>query len=150
MGPIELETNHRPLSVEALFFLVFCLEAFWWKKFVFFSNLSHANTGTIAFLQVPLIQSVLTSLMFSFSFLMALVVAKFEWIEILNTYLMRDLTNILLRAIIHAWEHFQALKKLRLTKEQSSMLESTFKLHNTLNPVLIHSYQTFSIICFSM
>ncbi|AES92203.1 putative transcription factor Homobox-WOX family [Medicago truncatula] len=26
-------------------------------------------------------------------------------------------------------------KKLRLTKEQSSMLESTFKLHNTLNPV---------------
>jgi len=37
-------------------------------------------------------------------------------------------------------------KKLRLTKEQSSMLESTFKLHNTLNPVLFHSYQTFSII----
>jgi len=33
-------------------------------------------------------------------------------------------------------------KKLRLTKEQSSMLESTFKLHNTLNPVFIHSYQT--------
>lgn len=31
-------------------------------------------------------------------------------------------------------------KKLRLTKEQSSMLESTFKLHNTLNPVSIHSF----------
>ncbi|CAI8611069.1 unnamed protein product [Vicia faba] len=26
-------------------------------------------------------------------------------------------------------------KKLRLTKEQSTMLENTFKLHNTLNPV---------------
>lgn len=28
-------------------------------------------------------------------------------------------------------------KKLRLTKEQSAMLENTFKLHNTLNPVSI-------------
>jgi hypothetical protein len=31
-------------------------------------------------------------------------------------------------------------KKLRLTKEQSTILENTFKLHNTLNPVFIHSY----------
>lgn len=30
-------------------------------------------------------------------------------------------------------------KKLRLTKEQSTMLEDSFKLHNTLSPVLIHT-----------
>lgn len=38
-------------------------------------------------------------------------------------------------------------KKLRLTKEQSAMLENTFKLHNTLNPVRPPISSTTSSIC---
>lgn len=40
-------------------------------------------------------------------------------------------------------------KKLRLTKDQSAMLENTFKLHNTLNPVIfIPSYSSHYFLYF--
>ena len=37
-------------------------------------------------------------------------------------------------------------KKLKLTKEQSATLEDIFKLHSTLNPVLIFLYPSFLTI----
>lgn len=43
-----------------------------------------------------------------------------------------------------------ARKKLRLTKEQSALLEESFKQHSTLNPVIIFSLLLFSSTCLNI